>query len=453
MIRLLLYSESKLQSVLALTLGPDYHVVVESRKEKVRRLLAGDQVDVLIVDLDSAHSALGEQLAFLAEIKGSRVPVVVMTDDDRRSTAMELVGQGVYDYFRKPPSIMELKFVVGRAHEHAKLKKELGLAKQKLSNAGRCDRLIGSSARSQVVYEMIRRVADLNAFVLITGESGTGKELVAQAIHNLSSRAHAPFIGISCGAIPESLIEAELFGHERGAFTGAMVPRTGYLEQAGEGTLFLDEIGELSANTQVKLLRVLQQREFCKLGGSRATPLKARVLFATHRSLPQMVEEGSFRQDLFFRVNVLKIDIPSLRDRVEDIPILADHFVKMYASVYGKSARAVDASAMDVLVRYHWPGNVRELENALQSSLLLAEGDTIRAQDLPETIQKAVAADGPLLESEFQSFEEQLHEYKVRLATRAILDCNGNKTHAARKLSISRAYLHRLVRSDEMEVA
>jgi DNA-binding NtrC family response regulator len=426
---------------------------VESSKEKAKRLLASDQVDVLIVDLDSAHSALEEQLVFLTEIKGSRVPVVVMTDDDRRSTALELVGHGVYDYFRKPPSIVELKFVVNRAHEHAKLKRELELATQKLSNAGRCDRLIGASARSQVVYEMIRRVADLNAFVLITGESGTGKELVAQAIHNLSNRAHAPFIGIACGAIPESLIEAELFGHERGAFTGAMGPRTGYMEQAGEGTLFLDEIGELSANTQVKLLRVLQQKEFCRLGSNRATPLKARVLFATHRSLPRMVAEGSFRQDLFFRVNVLNIDIPSLRDRVEDIPILADHFVKMYAAAYGKAARRVDAGALDLLVRYNWPGNVRELENAVQSSLLLAEGDTIQASDLPETIQRAVAAESPLIESELQSFEERLREYKVRLATQAILDCNGNKTHAARRLSISRAYLHRLVRSDEVEVA
>src|SRR5712691_537985 len=186
MIRLLLYSDSKLQDVLAVTLGPGYSVLVESSKDRVKKLLAGDLVDVLIVDLDSTHSALTEQLAFLAEIKGTSVPIVVMTDDDRRSTAMELVGRGVYDYFRKPPSIVDLKFVVGRAHEHAKLKRELERAKDKLRRVSACDQLIGSSGRAQVVYDLIRRVADLNAFVLITGESGTGKELVARAIHSLS---------------------------------------------------------------------------------------------------------------------------------------------------------------------------------------------------------------------------------------------------------------------------
>jgi DNA-binding NtrC family response regulator len=299
MIRLLLYSDSKLQDVLAVTLGSGYSVLVESTKDKVKSLLAGEQVDVLIVDLDSTNSALTEQLAFLAEIKGSSVPIVVMTDDDRRSTAMELVGRGVYDYFRKPPSIVDLKFVVGRAYEHAKLKQELERAKDKLRRSSTCDQLIGSSGRAQVVYDLIRRVADLNAFVLITGESGTGKELVARAIHNLGSRAKLPFVTISCGAIPESLIEAELFGHEKGAFTGAAGARVGYMEQAGEGTLFLDEIGELSLHTQVKLLRVLQQKEFFRLGGNRPIPLKARILFATHRSLPQMVHEGTFRQDLF----------------------------------------------------------------------------------------------------------------------------------------------------------
>src|SRR5579859_3860234 len=231
MIRLLLYSDSKLQDVLTVTLGSGYSVLVESNRDKVKKLLTGEQVDVLIVDLDSTNSALTEQLAFLAEIKGSSVPIVVMTDDDRRSTAMELVGRGVYDYFRKPPSIADLKFVVGRAHEHAKLKRELEQAKDKILRASRCDQLIGSSGRAQVVYDLIRRVADLSAFVLITGDSGTGKELVARAIHNLGHRAKLPFVGISCGAIPEPLIEAELFGHEKGAFTGAAGARVGYMEQ------------------------------------------------------------------------------------------------------------------------------------------------------------------------------------------------------------------------------
>jgi DNA-binding NtrC family response regulator len=446
-----------LQGVLAVMLGPEYSVLVESSKDKVKQLIAGEQIDVLIVDLDSSYAALAEQLKFLAEIKGSRVPILVMTDDDRRSTAMELVGHGVYDYFRKPPSIKDLKFVVGRAHEHAKLKRELEKAKDKLRETSRCDQLIGSSGRAQVVYNLIRRVADLDAFVLITGDSGTGKELVARAIHNLGHRAKSPFVTISCGAIPEQLIEGELFGHEKGAYTGATGARAGYLEQAGEGTLFLDEIGELSLYTQVKLLRVLQQREFCRLGNHRPIPLKARILFATHRSLPQMVEEGSFRQDLFFRVNVLRIEVPSLQERLEDIPILADHFVSTYAPACGKPVREIDTEAMELLVNYHWPGNIRELENLIQRLVVLCEGETIRAKDLPANMQRPgpILISDPSAESEPQSFEERLREFKIRLATQAILDCNGNKTHAAQKLSISRAYLHRILRSDskDLEVA
>ncbi len=457
MIRLLLYSDSNLQGVLAVMLGPEYSVLVESSKDKVKQLIAGEQIDVLIVDLDSSYAALAEQLKFLAEIKGSRVPILVMTDDDRRSTAMELVGHGVYDYFRKPPSIKDLKFVVGRAHEHAKLKRELEKAKDKLRETSRCDQLIGSSGRAQVVYNLIRRVADLDAFVLITGDSGTGKELVARAIHNLGHRAKSPFVTISCGAIPEQLIEGELFGHEKGAYTGAAGARAGYLEQAGEGTLFLDEIGELSLYTQVKLLRVLQQREFCRLGNHRPIPLKARILFATHRSLPQMVEEGSFRQDLFFRVNVLRIEVPSLQERLEDIPILANHFVSTYATASGKPVREIDTEAMELLVNYHWPGNIRELENLIQRLVLLCEGETIQAKDLPANMQRPgpILIGDPSAESEPQSFEERLREFKIRLATQAILDCNGNKTHAAQKLSISRAYLHRILRSDskDLEVA
>src|SRR5579862_8043089 len=347
MIRLVLLSgDTKLQRLLAPALGPDFNVLVESHPARLKQLVADEQVDVVILDLDADYCSIPEQLTFFDEIRDSRVPVVVMTDDDRRSGVMELLQRGVYDCFRKPPSLPELKIVVRRAHEHATLKRELEKTREKLRAVSQCDQLIGSSARSQIVYDLIRRVSNLDAFVLITGESGTGKELVARAIHNLSSRAKEPFVAVSCGAIPETLIEAELFGHEKGAFTGTTGSRDGYMEQAAGGTLFLDEIGELSLNTQVKLLRVLQQKEFIRLGGSRPIPLKARILFATHRSLSQMVKDGTFRQDLFFRVNVLKIEVPSLRERVEDIPMLADHFVKKYAATYGKRVREIDASAM-----------------------------------------------------------------------------------------------------------
>src|SRR5690242_13893511 len=357
MIRLVLFSgDSKLQRLLAPALGPDYSVLVESDGSKLRQLVDDQQVDVLVLDLDCNYSPIQEQLDFFEGMGDSKVPIVVMTDDSRRATVLELLQRGAYDYLRKPPSLPELKIVIRRAHEHAMLKHELEKTKEKLRAASRCDRLIGSSARSQVVYDLIRRVTNLDAFVLITGESGTGKELVARAIHNLSKRAKEPFVAVSCGAIPETLIESELFGHEKGAFTGTNGVREGYLEQAGSGTLLLDEIGELSLQTQVKLLRVLQQKEFSRLGSNRLLPLKARVLFATHRNLAQMVDEGTFRRDLYYRVNVMRINVPPLRERTDDIPLLADHFLQHYASAYNQPVREIRANAMALLFEYDWPG-------------------------------------------------------------------------------------------------
>jgi transcriptional regulator with PAS, ATPase and Fis domain len=325
-----------------------------------------------------------------------------------------------------------------------------------------CDRLIGAGALSQGVYDLIRRVSNLDAFILISGESGTGKELVARAIHNLSHRSAAPFVAVSCGAIPETLLEAELFGHEKGAYTGTTGSREGYFEQAGKGTLFLDEIGELSLHAQVKLLRVLQQKEFSKLGSSRVLPMKARVLFATHRNLAQMVEEGKFRSDLYFRVNVMQIQVPALRQRPEDIELLANHFLEKYATEYRKTVDLIHPTAMARLMEYDWPGNIRELENAIARAIIVTQGNCILPQDLPDALRSdedPVCIEQPI--AALSSFEEQMREYKVKLANRAILECNGNKTLAARSLRISRAYLHRLLRggaddggrADEFNVA
>jgi len=452
MIRLALSSgDSKLQGVLSPALGSEYSVLVESNKANLMRLIAEERVDILILDLDSNYSSVEEQLAFFQEVRGYRIPVVVMTDDSRRSTVIDLMQRGVYDYLRKPPSLPELKIVVRRAHENAVLTKELEATKARLRAASRCDQLIGSAARTQVVYDLIRRVANLDAFVLITGESGTGKELVARAIHNLSGRAKAPFVAVSCGAIPETLIESELFGHEKGAFTGTNGAREGYMEQAGDGTLLLDEIGELSQQTQVKLLRVLQQREFSRLGSGKLIPLKARVLFATHRNLSDMVSAGTFRRDLFYRVNVMRINVPPLRERTEDIALLAEYFLERYATEYHKPIREIRPNAMALLFEYDWPGNVRELENVIQGAVIMAEGESIGPDDLPEPLQQTdlMGIEDALPTG---SFEEQLREYKVKLANKAIQECNGNKTLAARSLSISRAYLHRLIRMSPEDV-
>jgi len=289
--------------------------------------------------------------------------------------------------------------------------------------------------------------------VLVTGESGTGKELIARAIHNMGSRSKRPFVAVSCGAIPETLIEAELFGHEKGAFTGTVGAREGYFEQAGDGTLFLDEIGDLSLFTQVKLLRVLQQMEFSRLGSNKLIPLRARLIFATHRDLGQLVAEGKFRQDLYYRINVMRIESPALQEHPEDIPQIAEHFLRHYSHAFQKPMDSIDTDAMQMLQNYAWPGNVRELENVMQRAIILAPGMSVRAEDLTLTLPEDEGIDEDVVDiADYHpagSFERQLRDYKIKLAVTAVRENNGNKTLAARSLSISRAYLHRLIRLAE----
>ena len=450
-IRLLLYSQDlKLQPLLAPALGKEFQITVEPDENKVRDLIARENCDVLILDLDSTYCAVKQQVAFFEEIAEYGVAIVAMTDDDSRAIAIELMEGGAYGYFRKPPALRELKALVRKAYELSALKQRVQLARKPLNVESRCDRLVGDSAAMRTVYELVQRVANLNASVLIAGESGTGKELVARAIHNLGDRANRPFVAVSCGAIPETLIESELFGHEKGAYTGTVGAREGYLEQAGHGTLFLDEIGELSLHTQVKLLRVLQQKEFSRLGSNRLIPLNARVVFATHRDLGQMVEDGRFRRDLYYRVNVMKIACPALADHPEDIPLLARLFLRQYSEQYQKPVYDIQPGAIALLEEYSWPGNVRELENAIQAAIIVAETDSIGPEDLPEQLQQSQL---PIAGARIASFESLLQEFKIKLATKAIQECNGNKTLAARSLHISRAYLHRLIRLTEEDVS
>jgi DNA-binding NtrC family response regulator len=261
-------------------------------------------------------------------------------------------------------------------------------------------------------------------------------------------------VAVSCGAIPETLIEAELFGHEKGAFTGSVGAREGYFEQAGDGTLFLDEIGDLSLFTQVKLLRVLQQMEFSRLGSNKLIPLRARLIFATHRDLSQLVAEGKFRQDLFYRINVMRIESPALQEHPEDIPQIAEHFLRHYSQIFQKPMDSIEPDAIQMMQNYPWPGNVRELENVLQRAIILSPGRTVRAEDLTLSLPEEDVDDGGDVVNigdyhPAGSFERQLRDYKIKLAVSAVRENNGNKTLAARSLSISRAYLHRLIRLAE----
>jgi DNA-binding NtrC family response regulator len=449
MIRIGLFSsDSKLQLLLSSALGEGFQVTIHSSENGVHRAYSSGACDVVVLDFDSNDPELPERIASSRQLVGAQVPTLVMADDGVRPAAVELVRIGAYGYCRKPPSIRDLKAMLRRAYENSALKRKLETVQEQLEAVTRCDRMIGSSPQMRQVYEMVRRVAGLSAPVLVTGESGTGKELIASAIHNLGSRSARPYVAVSCGAIPETLIEAELFGHEKGAYTGSTAAREGYLERAGDGTLFLDEIGELSLSTQVKLLRVLQQREFSRLGSTRIVPLRARVIFATHRDLAEMVAQGQFRQDLFYRINVVRIDAPSLQERSEDVDVLATHFLHQYSEMYNASVEDIHPDALRLLRSYSWPGNVRELENVIQRAIIVAKGESICPGDLPEDVQDSnvVSID------EYQpagSFERQLRDYKVKLAENAVRENNGNKTLAARSLNISRAYLHRLIRLAE----
>jgi DNA-binding NtrC family response regulator len=456
MIKIGLYSEDRaLHPLLSSALGKEFRILLESDKDAMNSLVAAAECDVLILDLHSDHDSLQDRIAFSRQLIATNVPSVVMADDGLRSTAFELVRTGAFSYCRRPPSIRDLKTMLSRAYENSLLKRQLHTVQQRLEEPSSCDRLIGSSSQMQRVYQLVQRVTNLNASVLVTGESGTGKELIARAIHNLGSRATRPFVAVSCGAIPETLIEAELFGHEKGAFTGTVGAREGYFEQAGDGTLFLDEIGDLSLFTQVKLLRVLQQMEFSRLGSNKLIPLRARLVFATHRDLGKLVAEGKFRQDLFYRINVMRIDSPPLQEHPEDIPTIARHFLRHYAQSFQKPMDGIEPEAMEALQNYAWPGNVRELENVMQRAIILAPGQSVRAEDLTLHVQEDEADLGEVVDigdySVAGSFERQLREYKVKLAVTAVRENNGNKTLAARSLCISRAYLHRLIRLSETD--
>ncbi len=451
MVRIGLYSEDrKLQQILSSALGREFKVIFESTEDGINAMLADGACDVVLMDLDSNDQSLSQRIACCRRIAESQASSVVMADDGPRSTAVELVRVGAYSYCRKPPSIRDLKAVLHRAQERSALKRELKTAQAQLEEVSSCDQMIGSSPQMQQVYDMVHRVANLNASVLVTGESGTGKELIARAIHNLGAHSDHPFVAVCCGAIPETLIEAELFGHEKGAFTGSVGSREGYLEQAGDGTLLLDEIGELSPSTQVKLLRVLQQREFSRLGSNRLIPLRARLVFATHADLADLVAQGKFRLDLYYRINVIKVNAPPLQERAEDIPQIAMHLLRQYSEQYQRLVEDIQPAAMALLQAYSWPGNVRELENVIQRAIIIASGNTIRIEDLPLNIQ----SESIINFADYHptnSFERQLRDYKVKLAATAVRDNNGNKTLAARSLNISRAYLHRLIRLAEPE--
>ncbi|MEE9219330.1 MAG: sigma-54 dependent transcriptional regulator, partial [Acidobacteriota bacterium] len=355
--------------------------------------------------------------------------------------AIEALKLGACDYVIKPFNVDELKIVIRNALERRRLVSENQELKKELRGRYRFEELIGRSAKMKSVLALVEKIASTSSTVLIQGESGTGKELVARAIHFNSARAERAFISINCGALPDELLESELFGHTKGSFTGAVASKKGLFEVADGGTLFLDEIGDTSAAMQVKLLRVLQERRIRRVGGTEEIPVDVRVIAATNQDLAQGVRERRFREDLFYRINVIPLQLPPLREKREDIPVLAEHFLVKMRSQMRRPVRGISRRSMELLESYHWPGNVRELENAIERAVALESADTIQPQSLPGEVRQEgetrPPAPGIELREEGVDLESRLEELRCRTMRQALEKCDGVQSHAARLLGMS----------------
>lgn len=388
-------------------------------------------------------------LEFLQEAKkiGIETPIIMMSAYGTIDTAIEAMKMGAYDYISKPFKPDEIILVLKKAEERERLRKENESLRRELKREYSFENIVSKNEKMQKIFEIIRKVAPYKSTVLITGESGTGKELIARAIHYNSDRSKMLFVPVNCGAIPENLLESELFGHVKGAFTDAIRTKKGLFEEADGGTIFLDEIGELPAQLQVKLLRVLQEGEIRRVGDSKSVQIDVRVIAATVKDLIREVNEGRFRDDLFYRLNVLHLSIPPLRERKEDIPLLIQHFIQKHNQNLNKDIKEVDSKALEVLMNYRWPGNVRELENAIERAVVLADGERIELDHLPLEIQhiNMMETAGLPIPDEEYSIKKASRLLEMGLIRKALQKTKGNHTQAARLLEIShRALLYKI---------
>lgn len=384
--------EANIRRVLEAVFTTEGYAVItaENGKSAVNAASDNPDADVLITDLVMPDMSGVEVLEAVKQINPS-ISVLMITAHGTIKSAVDAMRLGAFDYITKPFDMDEIKVVVKRALERNQLIDENRELRQQLKTRYRFDNIVGNSGKMQDVYRLVERVADTRATVLIRGESGTGKELIARALHFNSSRANKPFVPVACVALAETILESELFGHEKGAFTGAVGTKVGRFEAADGGTLFLDEIGDIPGTVQMKLLRVIQEREFERVGGLKTVKVDVRLITATNQDLESAVKEGKFREDLYYRLQVVQINLPPLRERKEDIPALVEHFINMYASQNGKGIKFASPEALEMMMGYGWPGNVRELENAIERAVVLADPDAqlITPDLLPISVQMA----------------------------------------------------------------
>ena len=428
------------------TLNSDYRVIEAASRSEAVALLQQENIDVVVSDLHLPPHLedISEGLAVVQAARSLRPPVqaVVITGSNSKRAALEAVKHGAYGFFEKPLDGDEVLHIVNQAARMRRLEVENVRLREELLGSRGFSHLIGGSQSLERIVKHARTVAATSATVLIIGENGTGKELLAKAIHEESPRAAGPFIGVSCAALPETLIESELFGHERGSFTTATQARKGRFELADGGSLFLDEIADLTLTVQVKLLRVLQERAFERVGGTKTLNVDIRLIAASNCDLEQEVAAGRFRRDLFYRLNVVPLILPALRARKEDIPVLVAHFAQKAAEKYLRPLPVIDPLLLEALQEYEWPGNVRELENVMERLVVLTNGPKLDLEFLPDkmlrTLPDANLADEGTLEGGVAAL-------KRRMIVKALESAGGNKVAAAKLLGISRSYLHRLI--------
>jgi DNA-binding NtrC family response regulator len=424
------------RQTLAMALADEYDTLMARNGKEALTLLAGEEVDIVLTDLDMPEM---NGIELLAQINGfdSPKPVILITGQGTIETAVQAMKLGASDYVTKPVNIDRLILLIEKTLEHKRLKEENLLLKRKIKESFPDFDLIGNSAEMQKIADLALQVAGTRATVLIEGESGTGKELVTNFIHYNSPVVNGPLVKVNCAALAEGVLESELFGHEKGAFTGAIATKKGKFEIADSGTLFLDEVGEMPLTTQVKLLRFLQEKEFERVGGNKTIRVEVRIISATNKNLDELIRDGKFREDLYYRLRVVKITMPPLRKHKEDIPILVRNFVEKFSKIHGKPISGVAAEVMQLVQSYDWPGNVRELANAIESSVVMARQGMIDIDCIPEyLVFKTIEADeeGGLLQ-----------EMEKKMIVDVLQETGGDKTRAARKLGIGLRTLYRKI--------
>lgn len=431
-------------------LDENYDVSVAANADEAFNLMDSQAFDVILTDLRMPGKS-GLKIIDKALSLPNRPAVLMMTAYGNIETAVESMKRGAVDFLTKPVNIERLEVLIQRALKTKTLEVEVKQLHERLDEKFSFEGIIGNSPKLQDVIDRVRLVAPSRATILVEGESGTGKELVAQAIHQSSPRSRGPFIAVHCAALSESLLESELFGHERGSFTGATERRVGRFESADGGTLFLDEIGEISPSTQVKLLRFLETKAIERVGGSKPIELDVRLVAATNRTLEQLVRDGKFREDLFFRLNVVRITMPPLRERAEDIPVLLAHYIKVFSDENGVPPLTLEPGALTTLQSYPWPGNIRELRNFCENAVVLRRGGSLTEYDLEPKYRGAPAptatpaGDRPMAPANSGSGSLSVEENEKRLLREALIKSRGNRTKAAEFMGISRRTLHRKI--------